>query len=549
MTTRRRSSRAVLLMVGLAAVATVAGLARAEDVGLTFFGWSDQHVQANGDGKHLLPAIEAMNALPGTKYPPEIGGTVAKPAFVLGCGDITDWPTVAAKNTFDELITRNLHFPGYNVVGNHDEGGDSPSETIKKWIVQPHGALSYTFNCGGVHFVVLFSKYDESLKSPAQPLSREALEFLRKDLAGLAKGTPVIVAMHLCFDAITNRDELVDALGNANVILVLGGHYHKAKVDHFRGVNFLQLPSPAPNGAHEVTVIRVTSDRLVAVPYHYENKAWSDNRSRILDAPIRGSAQSPPAGPSNKTYQVRYLPTATIRPHGRADGPDWSKAQVEKGFAFPWKQAAAPLTEFRALCDDRYLYFSFRVHDADIVALDKLRDKEDAVFEDRVEMYFSRDDQMRDYYCIEIDSRGRVFDYRGSYYRRLDPKWNWPGLETKASAVEHGYAVEGRVPLSSFEALGFPRLRPGVKIRCGLYRAEFSHDRSGRPVVQRETLHNRGRTLDGPPPLEDWLSWVDPKTKEPDFHVPSSLGWLEFPARPAGFEPATSGLEIRCSIP
>jgi hypothetical protein len=93
--------------------------------------------------------------------------------------------------------------------------------------------------------------------------------------------------------------------------------------------------------------------------------------------------------------------------------------------------------------------------------------------------------------------------------------------------TEKGYVVEGRIPLASFEALGFPRLRPGVKIRFGMYRAEFSHDRSGRPVVQRESIHNLGRQLDGPPPIEAWMSWIDPKTEEPDFHVPTSLGWLE----------------------
>ena len=75
--------------------------------------------------------------------------------------------------------------------------------------------------------------------------------------------------------------------------------------------------------------------------------------------------------------------------------------------------------------------------------------------------------------------------------------------------------------------MGFPQLVPGEKILCGLYRAEFSHDRSGKPVVQQETIHNRGRKLAGPPPLEGWISWVDPKTPEPDFHVPSSLGRLD----------------------
>ena len=213
--------------------------------------------------------------------------------------------------------------------------------------------------------------------------------------------------------------------------------------------------------------------------------------------------------------------------HGRDDDLNWSKAAVEKDFVFPWKDRPAPSTEFRALCDDAYLYFTFRIEDADVFVLDKFRDEEDAVFEDRAEIYFVRDDRMRDYYCFEIDSRGRAFDYRGSYYRRFDPAWTWKGLETKASPLPQGYVVEGRIPLESFEALGFPKLRPGVKIRCGLYRAEFSHDRSGRTVAPKESIHNMGRRLDEPPPIEAWMSWVDPKTVDPDFHVPTSLGWLE----------------------
>jgi len=102
------------------------------------------------------------------------------------------------------------------------------------------------------------------------------------------------VALHLCYDAITNRDDFVQALGDANVVLVLGGHYHKAKVDRYRNVNFVQLPSPAPNGSHEVTVIRITSDRLLAIPYQYESKTWSDVRAmeKILHVPIRGPAST-----------------------------------------------------------------------------------------------------------------------------------------------------------------------------------------------------------------------------------------------------------------
>jgi hypothetical protein len=184
-----------------------------------------------------------------------------------------------------------------------------------------------------------------------------------------------------------------------------------------------------------------------------------------------------------------------------------------------------------AFCDDQYLYFAFRAEDADIVVLDKLRDKEDVGFEDRAEMFLSLDPQMKDYFGLEIDPRGRVMDYRASYYRQYDRKWTCPGLETAASVGQVGklshYTVEGRIPLGTLVEMGFPRLTPGAKILCGLYRAEFSHDRSGRSVVQQDSIHHRGRTLDGPLPIEEWISWVDPKTPEADFHVPSSLGWLE----------------------
>jgi hypothetical protein len=125
-----------------------------------------------------------------------------------------------------------------------------------------------------VHFTAVFSKYDESLNSPAQPVSQEALDFIRSDLNKEPQATPVVVALHVCFDAITNRDELVDAFGEANVIAVLGGHYHKAKADRFRNVNFLQLPSPAPNSQPEIMVIRIARDRLLAIPYATVGFYW-----------------------------------------------------------------------------------------------------------------------------------------------------------------------------------------------------------------------------------------------------------------------------------
>jgi hypothetical protein len=231
--------------------------------------------------------------------------------------------------------------------------------------------------------------------------------------------------------------------------------------------------------------------------------------------------------PSNEVYRLVFLPAAEIQIDGELRESAWAKANVLRRFIYASGEPSPPSTEFRALCTRDWLYFHFTVEDPDVVVLPTLRDEEDIVLEDRVEIYFARDDRLEEYYCFEVDSRGRVFDYRASYYRRFQTDWNWDQLEVRAKLTPRGYDVEGRIPVRSLEQLGLGRLEPGRKIRVGLYRAEFSHDRSGKPVEHTETIHNRGRSLDGPPPIERWITWIDPKTPEPDFHVPSSLGWFE----------------------
>ncbi len=211
--------------------------------------------------------------------------------------------------------------------------------------------------------------------------------------------------------------------------------------------------------------------------------------------------------PREKTYEARYLPEARITIDGRLDDPAWDKANVERGFAFPWKETAAPLTEFRGLCDAKAFYFSFRVHDEDIVVEEAFQEETDAIGEDRVEVLFALDEKLAKYFCMEIDSRGRYLDFKASYYRKFDFAWDFPGLRTAASPWKQGYLVEGLIHLKTLEALGFPPLGSGRKIKFGVFRAEFSHGK-------------------GPKPIENWISWVDPQTKEPDFHVPGAFGRL-----------------------
>ena len=135
---------------------------------------------------------------------------------------------------------------------------------------------------------------------------------------------------------------------------------------------------------------------------------------------------------------------------------------------------------------------------------------------------------MKDYYCFEIDSRGRVFDYRAAVLSPVRSQVELRGLGDGRVPTDKGYVVEGRIPLATLVDMGFPRLGPGREgFSAGSIGPSSATTAAASRSSRQETIHNRGRKLDGPPPLEEWISWVDPKTPEPDFHVPSSLGWLE----------------------
>ncbi|MEN8227601.1 MAG: carbohydrate-binding family 9-like protein [Bacteroidota bacterium] len=141
---------------------------------------------------------------------------------------------------------------------------------------------------------------------------------------------------------------------------------------------------------------------------------------------------------------------------GVLDEEVWQKAQSETDFSFPWENTTPPGTEFRAVFSDNNLFFSFRVHDDEVVLKDTIGNEEELMEEDRVELYFSPDDQMRHYYCIEIDALGRVLDYETIYHRQFNFSWDWEGLSSAGLLTDEGYIVEGMIPLSSLKSLGMP---------------------------------------------------------------------------------------------
>jgi hypothetical protein len=124
-----------------------------------------------------------------------------------------------------------------------------------------------------------------------------------------------------------------------------------------------------------------------------------------------------------------------------------------------------------------------------------------------VEIFFSTDPELSSYYCIEVDSLGRVFDYHAKYYRIFDAKWKWPSGESIVQAQQNdsGYSVTGMISMTSLKKLG---LLKNDTLMCGLY---------------------RGKCMEVNPSKENmkWISWINPGTPTPDFHLPSSFGTFQ----------------------
>jgi hypothetical protein len=151
--------------------------------------------------------------------------------------------------------------------------------------------------------------------------------------------------------------------------------------------------------------------------------------------------------------------------------------------------------------------FRFDCIDYDLVLAEGETARNRVEGSDRVELFLTPSLALDPYYCLEIDPRGQVHDYRCRLYRKFEWDWCFPGLSTSAGIEGHRYWVQARLPLDTLRALEV--LKPGARhFLAGAYRAELSRRPDG-------SVHY------------GWLPWVDPHTQKPDFHVPESFGTFE----------------------
>lgn len=208
-----------------------------------------------------------------------------------------------------------------------------------------------------------------------------------------------------------------------------------------------------------------------------------------------------------KSYTVKHIETGNIQVNGKGNSPFWNEANVLTDFCSPWDDKKIKRIEFRALNDNDNLFFCFKVEDSE-VHINSAKDRIVSIDNsDRVELFFRSDANLNPYYCFEIDPTPRIMDFKALPNKQFDFNSNWPkdDIEVKSTIKETFFIVEGKISLKSLTHYGL--LKEG-QIETGIYRAKYNKqdDGSYEPI---------------------WITWVNPNTETPNFHIASSFGVLK----------------------
>ncbi|MBS7231048.1 endoxylanase [Flavobacterium psychroterrae] len=205
-----------------------------------------------------------------------------------------------------------------------------------------------------------------------------------------------------------------------------------------------------------------------------------------------------------KKYQVNSINNNEVKNVDFSNLSFWENANCLTDFSSPWDKNPISKIEFRALHDLENFYFNFRVFDTDVF-IDKKDNSFDSIGNsDRVELFFRTNESLNPYYCLEIDTSGRIMDFKAHPDKDFDFNWNWPKneIEVKTSKDEISFIVEGRISIQSLKDLN---LIKNNALEAGVFSAKFSLAEN----LQYEPT---------------WISWVDPNTETPNFHIASSFG-------------------------
>jgi hypothetical protein len=259
----------VWTLVGGVPKAQAAVAAGSSANGFSFVQISDTHLgfhrEANPDVPgSLRRAIADINALS------------QPPAFVVHTGDVSHLSKPEefdlGRQMFKDIRVDRVH----TIPGEHDALDDGVSGYLKFFDHDGKGRAWYSFDQGGVHFVALNNVLNFSTSRLAA-LGDEQLAWLKQDLAGVSRSTPIVVLAHIPLWTIyeqwgwgtADADQVLALLRPFGSVTVLNGHIHQVmqKVEGhvaFHTARSLAYPLPTPGqaGFGEPAPVKVPAGEL-----------------------------------------------------------------------------------------------------------------------------------------------------------------------------------------------------------------------------------------------------------------------------------------------
>lgn len=210
--------------------------------------------------------------------------------FVIELGDFVDGSRHPSKEDATEGLDRieaalaRFKGPRYHVLGNHDMESFAKSEVLSRVEntgIDP-GRSYYSFDRGGVHFVVLDANY----RNDGTPYERNnfdwtdanipgaEIDWLKADLA--ASQGPVVVFSHQLFDGegntyVKNAAAVRDVFeSSGRTLAVFQGHHHSGKYSQIEAIHYYTLKamvegSGPSNNAY--AIVDIQPDRIVVEGY------------------------------------------------------------------------------------------------------------------------------------------------------------------------------------------------------------------------------------------------------------------------------------------
>ncbi len=233
----------------------------------TFVQISDSHIgfakAPNTDVTATLQlAIDKINALP------------SPPAFVLHTGDLSHLQKLDEFDTVDQALKAVKTERVLYVPGEHDVAADNGKSYLERYGKGTLGQGWQSFDYRGVHFIGLVNVLDLQAGGLGT-LGQAQLDWLKKDVAGLSKSTPIVVYAHIPLWAVypawgwgtQDAEQALALLKGFGSVTVLNGHIHQvlSKVEGnvtFHTAYSTAFPQPAPGTAKGPGPLVVPAEKL-----------------------------------------------------------------------------------------------------------------------------------------------------------------------------------------------------------------------------------------------------------------------------------------------